>query len=72
MLGRAPLAPGHSFFPLSLIISSSDLRPTVMKFFQSLPLIPRHNEECCVDHMNAEDVVVMDAIRREVDRDVES
>jgi hypothetical protein len=28
-------------------------------------------EECCVDPMNEEDVVVMDTIRREVYRDVE-
>lgn len=34
-------------------------------------MFPRHVEECCEENMTEEDVVVIDAIRREVDRDVE-
>ncbi len=33
-------------------------------------MFPRHGEESCGRHMTRDDVVVMDLIRREVDKDV--
>jgi hypothetical protein len=33
-------------------------------------MFPKHVEECCGRHMTRDDVVVMDLIRREVDKDV--
>ncbi len=34
-------------------------------------MFPRHAEVCCRDHMTEDDVVVVDLISRDVDRDVE-
>jgi hypothetical protein len=33
-------------------------------------MFPRHVEVCCGEHMTGEDVVVMDSVRRDVDRDI--
>jgi hypothetical protein len=55
----------------NVAIMISEVRQTFpMAEVTYLTMFPRHIEKCCDRHVTEDDVVLMDGIRREVDRDI--